>query len=204
VAALLLWTIYKKRYALIAGFLITLAAACALTLLFDRRVWIEYSDLMRSTRLMLIPLPTLSSQVRFLVAPDAAWLQYLPTGAACAWAVWYFQTRRHHWNWSDHGQLVLLVSVMCAPYAWLTDEAVLLPAVLTGLYRAIILRRSLLPIVIFGTIALVEVLGNVPITSWYYTWTAPAWLAWYLFATYQGTAYRQGDEIGSLASKNLH
>jgi len=38
---------------------------------------------------------------------------------------------------------VLLVSLLCAPYAWVTDEAVLLPAVLVGVYRAIDARRSL-------------------------------------------------------------
>jgi uncharacterized membrane protein YfhO len=83
----------------------------------------------------------------------------------------------------EHGLLVLLVSVMCAPYAWLTDEAVLLPAVLVGVYRAIEARRSLLPIAIFAAAALIELYANVRITSWYYTWTTPAWLGWYLYAT---------------------
>ncbi len=59
VTALLLWAIFKRRYVLVAGFLISLIASCGLTLLFDRRLWIEYIDLMRSSRLMRIQLPTL-------------------------------------------------------------------------------------------------------------------------------------------------
>jgi hypothetical protein len=92
------------------------------------------------------------------------------------------------WDWGHHGLLVLLVSVACAPYAWFTDEAVLLPAVLAGLYAATELRRSLLPLALFGGVALIEVLRAVPLTSPYYLWTPLAWLAWYLYATRSGVS----------------
>jgi hypothetical protein len=199
VAALLLWTVFKKSYVLVAGFLVSLLASCGLTLLFDHRLWIEYVDLMRSSRLMQIQLPTLSSDLRFWIAPDAVWLQYLPSLLAAIWAVIYFWTRRHRWNWNDHGQLVLLVGVMCAPYAWLTDEAVLLPAMLFGVYRAIENRRSLLPILLINAIALAEIFAGLGITAWYYTWTTPAWLAWYLFATHRTTASGRDTDTGRLA-----
>jgi hypothetical protein len=78
---------------------------------------------------------------------------------------------------------VMLVSVLCAPYAWFTDESVLLPAVLAGMYRAMESRRSLVPIVVFAIAALVELYADVRITAWYYMWTAPAWLAWFVYAT---------------------
>jgi hypothetical protein len=79
--------------------------------------------------------------------------------------------------------LVLLVSALCAPYAWFTDEAFLLPAVLVGIYRAEASGRSLLPFGLFAGVAIVEVLAARPITSLYYLWTVPAWIAWYLYAT---------------------
>lgn len=180
---LILWVMLRKTYGVIAGFTLALLATCGTTLLFDRAVWSEYSAFMHTTRLMQLNLPTLSAKLRFLVAPGAVWLQYVPTVAACLWALWYFWTRRGRWNWMDHGLTVLLVSVMCAPYAWVTDEAVLLPAVLAGVYCALDTRRSLLPIAIFGAAALIELFANLRITAWYYTWTTPAWLAWYLYAT---------------------
>jgi hypothetical protein len=77
----------------------------------------------------------------------------------------------------DQGMLVLLVSALCTPYAWFTDEAMLLPAVLAGIYRAEASRRSLLPFGLFAGAAIVEVSALVPITSWYYLWTVPAWIA---------------------------
>jgi hypothetical protein len=79
--------------------------------------------------------------------------------------------------------LLLLVSALSAPYALLTDEVILLPAVLTGIYRADASGRSLLPFVVFAGAAMIEVFVKVPLSSAYYLWTTPAWLAWYLYAT---------------------
>ena len=83
----------------------------------------------------------------------------------------------------DHGLLVLLVSAMCAPFGWFFDESMLLPAVLAGLYRAVEARRSILPLAAIGGAALVEALVGIQVTSPFYLWTTPAWLAWYLYAT---------------------
>jgi hypothetical protein len=127
--------------------------------------------------------PALSVSFRFLIDRNALWLQFLPQAAVCLWVLWYFFTRRDRWDWMDHGLLVLLVSCMCAPYSWFTDEAVLLPAVLFGLYRAVEAGRSLLPLACIAGAALIEVLVNVPLTSTHFMWTTPAWLAWYLYAT---------------------
>jgi hypothetical protein len=79
--------------------------------------------------------------------------------------------------------LVLLVSAMCAPYAWFTDEAMLLPAVLGGVYRAETTGRSLVPFGVVAGLAVFEMMLNVPLSSTLYLWSTPAWLAWYLYAT---------------------
>ena len=84
----------------------------------------------------------------------------------------------------DHGLLLLLVSALCRPYGWIFDESVQLPAVLTGVIRAWQSRRSLWPIGIMGAVALFEAFQSVKITSKLYLWTTPAWLAWYLYATW--------------------
>ena len=79
--------------------------------------------------------------------------------------------------------MLLIVSVACAPYAWFTDEAVLLPAVLVAVYRADALDRSLLPFGLATGAALIELLAGVQLTTPFYLWTVPAWLAWYLYAS---------------------
>ena len=57
------------------------------------------------------------------------------------------------------------------------DEAILLPAVLIGIYRSLEARRSWIPVAVIAAAALIELFAGLSITAWYYTWTTPAWLA---------------------------
>ncbi len=181
--ALFLWVVARKAYQILAGFSIVLLGSCGLTLAVDIHVWSQYRRMMMSTRVLQAFVPTLSVAFRFLVDRNAIWLQFLPEIAACVWVIWYFSTRRAQWNWRDHGMLVLLVAAVCTPYAWFSDEAVLLPAVLAGVYRAMDNRRSLVPIAVIAGGALIELLLVRRMASAFYLWTTPAWLAWYLYAT---------------------
>jgi hypothetical protein len=181
--ALLLWIVGRKAWRTLAGFSAALLASTALTLYLDPNVWFQYSEMMRNTGVLKAWVPTLASTLRFLVDKRAVWLQYLPEICACAWALWYFWTRRERWNWMDHGLVVLLVSAICTPYAWFTDESMLLPAVLAGVYRADESKRSIVPFGVIAAVAIVELVAHVPITSWYFLWTTPAWLAWYFYAS---------------------
>ena len=200
---LLLWVAWRRKPQLLIGLVAAMAASNALVLAFDPHAWTQFLSVLHSSLMRGRFAPTLSAYLRWDIAPAAVWLEYLPTVLACVWAIFYFWTRRHRWNWMDQGQIVLLVAVMCAPYAWLTDEAVLLPAVLLGVYRVRDNGRSLLPILLFAAAALVELFANVRITAWYYTWTTPAWLAWYLYATSGSTASRKDTDAGGDSSKSL-
>jgi hypothetical protein len=181
--ALVVWMVGNKAYRILAGGAAALLGSCVLAFCVDRHAWIQYSQMMNDAGLKDVALFTLSKYFRLAVAPGAFWLQFLPQAVASAWALWYALTRRKNWRWLNQGLLVLLVSVMCSPYSWLTDEAVLLPAILVGLYQADESRRSLLPFGLFGGAAIVELLVGVPIASPFFLWTTPAWFAWYLFAT---------------------
>jgi hypothetical protein len=180
---LLAWALDRKAYRVLAGFATALGASCALSFLFDAHAWREYSWMMsHNPGIQRASVPTLSVLFRLLVDPNAVWLQYVPAAAACAWALWYFWTRRARWNWMDQGMLLLLVSEVCAPHAWFTDEVMVLPAILTALYRAENSRLSLLIFCLLTGIALFEFFADVSLVSRFYLWTAPAWLAWYLLA----------------------
>lgn len=179
---LVLWVVVQRKPQIFAGLIAAMAASYALVLAFDPHAWSQFMGMMRSNLMQDRFAPTLSAYFRWDIAPAAIWLEYLPTALATLWAIAFFWTQRDRWDWLQQGLLVLLVAVLCAPYAWVTDEAVLLPAVLFGIYRALENRRSLIPIAFVAAVALIELYADVRITSWYYTWTAPAWLAWYLYA----------------------
>jgi hypothetical protein len=196
---LLLWIVSRKAYRILAGFLVTLLASCALTLCFDDHVWAQYSQMMSTTGVLHAFVPTLSVALRFLIDRNAVWLQFVPEAIGCGWAIWYFRTRRARWNWMDQGLLVLLVSALCTPYAWFSDEAVLLPAVLAGVYRAADSGRSLVPIGLIAGVALVELYAVGHMASPFYLWTVPAWFAWYLYATrstHNHTGEIRGNAVG--------
>jgi hypothetical protein len=180
---LLLWSLFRREFKMIGGFVAALAVVCATVTLLDAQAWSQYADLLRSMRLLDVFIPTLGVGLRFLVDRHARWLEFVPELAGCIWAVWYFWSRRERWNWLDHGLLLLIVSLVCTPYQWYTDQAMLFPAVLAGLYRA---ERSVFSLILFGLVSaagIVGVFGHIQLPSAFYIWTAPAWLLWYLVAT---------------------
>jgi len=81
------------------------------------------------------------------------------------------------------GLLVLLVSAMVTPFGWFFDEVLLLPALLIGLQRADDAHRALWPIGLLAGAAFAELVCDVNLTTPFYIWTTPAWLAWYLYAS---------------------
>jgi Glycosyltransferase family 87 len=180
---LLLQSAIERDFRVPGGFIAALAVCCGLTLAMDRQIWTQYGAMLRSARLMDLFIPTLGVGLRFLVDRSARWIEFVPEACACAWAAWYFWSRRARWQWTREGLLVLMVSVACAPYAWFTDEAILFPAVLAGIYAA---EKSTRAWVLLGLITagcLVGVSREVQLPSAFYLWTAPAWMAWYLYAT---------------------
>lgn len=184
--ALLLWIFVRRTYGILAGFALGLAACLAIVSYLDPHVWIQYQQRISTAHVLDFFVPTLSEALQRLISEKMVWLRFVPDLAACLWAAWYFRKRRHQWNWMDHGMLMLLVSYICAPYAFFYDESVLLPAVLTGALRARQSGRSLWPIAIAAAAAFIECLYFVRITSLFYLWTVPAWLLWYLYATKDG------------------
>jgi hypothetical protein len=179
---LLTWTLSQRAYRVLAGACSAMLASLALSLFLDPSGWRHYAQMVSAANLKDEFIPTLSLMLRVAVDRNSLWPQFVLAFAASLWALWYFYTRRDRWNWLEHGSILLLVSIMVAPYAWITDEAVLLPAILAGLYQASSYGRSLLPFGCVAGVALMEVLAGASINSGFYLWTAPAWFAWYLFA----------------------
>jgi hypothetical protein len=189
-AVLLAWALSRGAYRLIAGAATAIAASCVLSFGLDLHAWPQYARMMLAAGIEREFVPSLSLFFRLAVDRGELWLQFAPATAACVWAIWYFWTRRDRWNWMEHGMLLLLVSVATAPYAWFTDEVVVLPAMLAALYSVSHSRRPVWPFGFFSGIALVEVMERIPLTSGLYLWTMPAWIAWYFFATHGRAALK--------------
>lgn len=180
---LLLWVIQRKAFRVLAGFAVALLSSCAITLSFDPHVWRQYFAMMGETRVMQVFIPTFGAALRYLIDRNAVAWQWTPLAAGSLWAIWYFWTRRDRWDWMHQGLILLVVSDVCAPYGYFTDECILLPFVLAALYAAAESKRSLAPLAVIDAAAIIEVYAQVNIISPYYLWTVPAWVGWYIYAT---------------------
>lgn len=188
VVVLLLWSAIRRDFRVMIGFALALAASCGLTLGLDPHVWGEYARMMHTSGAADMFVPTVGIALRFGIDRGAWWVGFVPEACACVWAAWYFFTRRKRWDWNREGLLVLLVSVACTPYSFYSDQAVLFPAVLIGLYKTEKCKaeKSVASLALFVAIAVAGMVGfvfQIPMTSAFYIWTAPAWLLWYLYAT---------------------
>jgi hypothetical protein len=177
---LVAWILVSRSYRLLAGSVFAMAASFAVTFWIDPSAFARYMDLMRSPSVVQEFVPCLSDAMRFAINPRAVWLQYLPGVLGCLWALWYFWRRRNAWNWLENGAPLILVSLIAAPYSFVYDQSIAIPAVLHGAFTT---RKRWLLVVLVGVLALIGLEATrVRISSAYYLWTAPVWLIWYLFA----------------------
>lgn len=178
---LLAWILASKSYRILAGAAAAMAASCAALYSIDSTAWGDYARMMRMAGIESGHIPCLSVAMRFWLRPQTIWVTYLPATLGCVWALGYFWTRRHSWNWMKHGSLLMLISLVTTPYSWVYDDTLAIPSLLHAAYLT--RSRTLLALLAFASFLLnVELLSGVKIYTSYYLWTAPSWLAWYLFA----------------------
>jgi hypothetical protein len=181
---LLAWIVMRKRWVILGGAIAALAVESLIAMLFHHAIWAHYHAAMRSQQIVDEFVPTLGVGLRFLVDKRAMWLEFVPAAVGSAWALWYFWRNREGWDWRTHGSLVMLVSLVAAPYAWFTDQVVVLPAILFALTRPGGPRK--------GSVTLLMALMSAAAVDMMMTRSlffkpdmvlAAAWLLWYLYAT---------------------
>lgn len=184
------WAILTRSYRLLAGTVVALGVSTMIALVLDPLVWTQYWEMMSAVRIDRAPIPCLSIMLRRDISPSSTWLQYLPAVLGCIWAIDYFRRHRDDWDWLEHGSLLMLVSVLVAPYTWFMDQAILIPALLHAAYLT--RSRSLIAVLALAS-AVIEVglFRGIPLlTAAFYLWTAPAWLVWYLCTTRRSYAMK--------------
>jgi uncharacterized protein len=180
---LIVWVILTRSYKILVGTVVALGVSSAVALMLDPLVWVQYGQMMSTARINRLVIPCLSIMLRQKLSPNTIWLQYLPAVLGCVWALTYFRRHRDDWDWIEHGSLLMLVSLLFAPYTWFMDQAILIPALLHAAY--VTRSRNLLAVLALAS-AIIEIaiLRGLPLLqSVFYLWTAPGWLVWYLCAT---------------------
>ena len=178
---LLAWIVVSRSYRIVLGTAAAMGAGCLLTACVDPAAWLQYAHWARTSGISSEYIPCLSVALRNLIDPRASWLAFVPSIAGCVWALVYFWPRRHAWDWLEDGSLVMLISLLVAPYCWIYDQCLALPAVLYGVCRSS--SRTLLAVLASIYILIeVETFHSFWEASPWYLWIAPAWVAWFLLA----------------------
>lgn len=185
---LLLWVAVTRTYRILIGAALAIGLSVAVTTWIDPAAWMQYATMVRTSGIEVDYIPCLSFLLRKWTIPGALWIQYIPSAFGCAWAIGYFWPRRTRWNWNTDGSPLMLISVLVAPYGWLFDQVVAIPALLQGAYltgsRNALLVLALASALIEGALF---ANGRSPSAIYLWTlWSTPFWLLWYLYATARG------------------
>jgi len=189
---LLGWAVSKRKYRVVLGFLLSLALAILLAIVLNEKVFIDYREMLRGAAIQREFIPAFSGVLRLLFFRQGFWVQFVPMAIGAIWAVIYIFRNLSGWRWQVHGPALLIVSVLTTPYGWLSDEAVLLPAVLQAAALVYAIRehlsmRSKVAIAVFGSLNLLLLLilrFKIPFSTGIYFWSSLVWSSWYFYGVH--------------------
>jgi hypothetical protein len=177
----LVWVCTSRAWRMLAGAAAALAASCVVTECIAPAAWVEYLQWVRTSGIAQEKIACIGVALRDLIHPSSNWIAWLPVAVASAWALVHFWRRRARWSWTEDGHVVVLASLLTAPYCWIWDDSVAIPAILCGANRTA--SRTLLAVLALAYVAIdwLELTG-VNVRADIYLLPAVFWLAWYLAA----------------------
>jgi len=187
--ALLLWMLARRKYVVATGFGGAVVAATLLALAVDPTVFRDYASMLTSESIGREFIPALSGVIRLLFFRNLFWVQFVPVLLASIWFIRFWIVNRLRWNWTDQGLTTLVVSVVVTPYGWMSDEVILIPAVLqaAGFLYLHDVKLDLKDHAIVGLLAclngllLLMLISKVPFQLGVYFWSSLVWFAWYAY-----------------------
>jgi hypothetical protein len=182
---LAVWVLTRRKWLVGGGAGTALIAGCGIALVFDPHIFQHYRAMMHDQGIQNEFIPALSGMVRVLFFRRFFWVQFVPLALGFAWSAGYYWQNRQEWNWRAHGPAIMVVSLLTTPYAWMTDEVVLLPAILQSvlwLHQEKLKIRSQLFLLFFvclNVLLLLILQAKVPPSTGIYFWSSLVWFGWY-------------------------
>ncbi len=168
---LLLDCLYRGNWRLGAGF--TMASAVAFTglrsqdsNLFSHYVAMKWGNLPHALALLSHP---------------SAWLAWIPGIIAAIWALCFYWSKRRVWNWTVDAVPLLFLTILVAPLASVSDQVLLLPAVLVTISLPSRARYTATWFCAINAAVLTLIITQQSLGEGLALGTSMAWFAWYLY-----------------------
>lgn len=184
---LAIWTLGRKKWRLLGGVATACLLASSAALVLDPLIFQHYGEMIHAEAIQNDFIPALSGMIRVLFFRRFFWVQFVPMAAGLIWSLWFYSRNSRTWSWPRHGTALLVVSLLTTPYSWMTDEVVLLPAILQSVLwfsGAKLKLRSELLILVFVVLDLLLLLivrAQVPPSTGIYFWSSLVWFSWYWY-----------------------
>jgi len=189
--ALAFWVVATRRWQLVGGGILGVAAGLVLPLLLRPDVIGDYvrASLTHPPERWITP--TLGAVLRLQWGWDKLWLQFFPPllGTLLALAL-YFRCRQRPWRWQAQIHGLLFFSLLTTAYSWSHDQILLLAPVIATIapllsrHRYGLLGSALGGYLLLNLVAFV--IHFLELNELWYIWIAPAWLLWYALLHWQG------------------
>jgi len=131
--ALVLWIFEKRQWQLMIGVMVSGFIAATIPLLFSPYVYTDYIQLNRTAKLPTPfdwQTPTMGQAARVFFAPEAVWLQFVPSLIGVFWLLFHWHKSKNEWEWSAQLPILIVASLATTSFAWSFDYIVLLPAII--------------------------------------------------------------------------
>lgn len=137
---LLLWILYKRQWRVLAGAISVVAVMMAIMFIISPDILSNFFNVLVENPPTVVINVSVYGLIYALFGVKISVLLYLPALIGMIGAVVYFWRKRNTWEWEKQISLLLLVSILCVPYAWLHDEMFFLIPILE--VAAIMIRRG--------------------------------------------------------------
>lgn len=180
---LLFWVFYYRRWRVLGGLALGMVLSVSACLVTNPGVFSQYRAFLKEQKFGGEMVAGLGGLLVAISGGQPSRLVLLPVAGGLVWVVFHWFRKFGNWNWRNDVPLVILVSSATVPYAWPFDQIVLLPALVqVALWSRQVARATRLKILslylLLNGAVLVFLIRER--TVFWYIWTTPAWLVFYL------------------------
>ena len=120
--AVLAWIIDKKQWRVLLGLISMTGLLSIISIILRPSIIGDYISFLIHGEPAPCGFSSLPALFCIFTGGSNQWLRYIPAILGILWGVFYYYRNRMDWIWKDKISLLIILSVMTAPLAWMHDQ----------------------------------------------------------------------------------